>query len=490
MLCRGTLKNYNLANEVDTLNVKVLSFIKNMSYTISSNLISLIVSTLVVLVVPKLIGVTEYGYWQLYLFYTSYVGFLHFGWNDGIYLRYGGENYRNLNKKLFYSQYISILFFQLIIGSFLFLIVNIFGQDPNRIFIFRMIAFSLVIINVRTFFLYVLQATNRIKEYAQITIIDRVIYIILMLILISLNIRDFKAMIIADVVSRFISLAYSLYTCKEITYNRITTYKLSFKETAININVGIKLMFANIAGNLIIGAVRFGIERTWDVTTFGKVSLTLSLSNMLMIFINAIGIIMFPILRRTNMEKLGGIYTTLRDFLMIFLLGILVLYYPLKTIMVMWLPQYAESLLYMALVFPIFIYEGKMALLINTYLKTLRREKVLLRINLISMALSLLMTYATTQIFNNLNIAIVTIVILLAIRSAMAEMYLSKELSIRVKKDIVLEVLLTIVFILSGWFVNSLMTMLIYGMTYIIYLLIKRKDIVNTIQNIKLLMKA
>lgn len=490
MLCRGTLKNYNLANEVNTLNVKVLSFIKNMSYAISSNLISLIVSTLVVLVVPKLIGVTEYGYWQLYLFYTSYVGFLHFGWNDGIYLRYGGENYRNLNKKLFYSQYISILFFQLIIGSFLFLIVNIFGQDPNRIFIFRMIAFSLVIINVRTFFLYVLQATNRIKEYAQITIIDRVIYIILMLILISLNIRDFKAMIIADVVSRLISLAYSLYTCKEITYNRITTYKLSFKETAININVGIKLMFANIAGNLIIGAVRFGIERAWDVTTFGKVSLTLSLSNMLMIFINAIGIIMFPILRRTNMEKLGGIYTTLRDFLMIFLLGILVLYYPLKTIMVMWLPQYAESLLYMALVFPIFIYEGKMALLINTYLKTLRREKVLLRINLISMALSLLMTYATTQMFNNLNIAIVTIVILLAIRSAMAEMYLSKELSIRVKKDIVLEVLLTIVFILSGWFVNSLMTMLIYGMTYIIYLLIKRKDIVNTIQNIKLLMKA
>lgn len=66
-----------------------------------------------------------------------------------------------------------------------------------------------------------------------------------------------------------------------------------------NISVGIKLMFANIASMLIIGIVRFGIERAWDVATLGKVSLTLSILNMI-IFINAVGIIMFPTLRRTN----------------------------------------------------------------------------------------------------------------------------------------------------------------------------------------------
>lgn len=467
------------------MNVKALSFIKNLSYTISSNLISLIVSTLVVLVVPKLIGVPEYGYWQLYLFYTSYVGFLHFGWNDGIYLRYGGEDYENLDKRLFYSQYISLFFFQLLMGSILFLIAYIFVQDTNRIFIFKMISLSLIIINIRTFFLYILQATNRIKEYAKITIIDRVIYIVLMLVIISLNIRDFKVMILADVLSRFVSLIFAFHTCKEIVYNRITIYKISLKEIAININVGIKLMFANIAGNLIIGAVRFGIERTWDVSTFGKVSLTLSISNMMMIFINAIGIIMFPIIHRTDKEKIGSIYSTLRDSLMILLLGILVLYYPLKTIMTMLLPQYTESLLYMALVFPILIYEGKMALLISTYLKALRLEKVLLQINIISLVMSLIMTYTITQIFENLNLAILSIVILLAMRSALAETYLSKEINIKFKKDILLEIILIIIFILSGWFINSWITILIYGVVYSVYLLIKRKDIARTIYNVK-----
>lgn len=53
----------------------------------------------------------EYGYCQLHLFYSSYVGFLHFGWNDGIYLRYGGKNYIELDKKLFFFQILHVNYF-------------------------------------------------------------------------------------------------------------------------------------------------------------------------------------------------------------------------------------------------------------------------------------------------------------------------------------------------------------------------------------------
>lgn len=467
-----------------------MSFIKNMSYTISSNLISLIVSTLVVLVIPKLIGVEEYGYWQLYIFYSSYVGFLHFGWNDGIYLRFGGEEYKNLDKKLFFSQFVELFISQFIIGMLIWGFAVIFMEDTNRGFILQMVAIAMILTNTRIMLLYILQATNRIREYSRITIFDRIAYIFLITVLLFLGIRDFKLMIFADLVGKFISLFFAALSCKDIVFRRINTFYLTISESIINISVGIKLMFANIASMLIIGIVRFGIERAWDVATFGKVSLTLSISNMMMIFINAVGIIMFPILRRTNQDRLANIYSTMRDFLMAILLGFLIIYYPLKTFMAAWLPQYAESLLYMSLVFPMFIYEGKMALLINTYLKTLRREKVMLKINLVSMILSLFMTYITTQVFVNLDIAILNIVVLLAIRSAIAESYLARELNIRVRKDVLLEVLLTIVFILTGWFVNSWMTMIIYGIVYFIYLMIKRKDITGTIQNIKLLMKS
>jgi hypothetical protein len=49
---------------------------------------------------------------------------------------------------------------------------------------------------------------------------------------------------------------------------------------------------------------------------------------------------------------------------------------------------------------------------------------------------------------------------------------------------------MTLIFILTGWFINSLFAVLIYVLAYIMYLVVKRKDITNTIQNLKILIKA
>jgi O-antigen/teichoic acid export membrane protein len=455
-----------------------------------SNLISLAVSVLVILVVPKLIGVEEYGYWQLYLFYIAYVGFLHFGWNDGIYLRYGGAEYENLDKDLFHSQFQMLTFLQIGIAIIISISSILFVTDSNRTFILLMVALCLIITNSRWMLIYTLQATKRIKEYAQITIIGRVLYISIIVICLAIGIRDYKTMIVADIVGRFISLAYAAYCCRDIVFRKVTSFYFSFSETLKNISTGAKLMFANIASLLIIGVIRFGIERSWDVSTFGKVSLTLSVSNMMMIFINALGIIMFPLLRRTDNKNLPGIYASLRDILMTVMLGVMIVYYPMKEVLSIWLPNYAESLKYMALLFPIFIYEGKMALLINTYLKTLRKESLMLKINLISLTLSFLSAFIFILVFRDLNLLIVSIVFLLGFRSILAEILLSRLLNVSVIKDILLEIILTIVFILSGWILDSWGTVLIYGSGYIVYLLIKRKDLSATAGTIRKLIKA
>jgi len=106
--------------------------------------------------------------------------------------------------------------------------------------------------------------------------------------------------VVIDLLGKFISLIFAMIICKRLVFLNIGNFKINFIETYTNISVGIKLMISNIASMLIVGVVRFGIERTWDITTFGKVSLTLSISNLLMLFINALGIIMFPVLRRTD----------------------------------------------------------------------------------------------------------------------------------------------------------------------------------------------
>ena len=474
---------------VKKLDKRLLVGIKNLNYMLNANIITFFISTMVVLIIPKMIGVPEYGMFQLYIFYTSYAGFLLFGWNDGIYLRFGGYDYDRLDKTAISSQFYMSLVFQIIIFLSL-LTIQPFLLENQLSSIKIFILTSVLITNSSGILLSTFQATNKFKQFSISQISGRLTYIILTLIFVVQGTANFITIIVCDLIGKVITFCVALYFSRDIVCRKISDIHFDYKEAYRNISVGIKLMFANIASMLIIGFVRFGIERTWDVATFGKVSLTLSISNMMMIFINAVGIIMFPILRRTNHEKLSSIYSTMRDFLMVILLGFLIIYYPLKTIMVAWLPQYAESLLYMSLVFPIFIYEGKMALLINTYLNTLRREKVMLKINLFSMVLSLFITYMTTQVFVNLELVILNIVILLSIRSVIAECYLARELNIKVKKDIVLELLLTTVFIVTGWFVNSWMTVVFYGIAYMCYLLIKRKDIIETSKNIKSLIKA
>lgn len=469
------------------MNSKLKDLIINFSYSLTSNLITLIISTLVIIIVPKLIGIEEYGYWQLYLFYSSYVGFLHFGWNDGIYLRYGGKEYKDLKKEMFFSQFYMLVFIQVILFLLVFTVSNLFINNQNRLFVFQMIAFNLLLLNSKSMLLFILQGTNRIKEYARITMIDKIIYIILIVSFLLIGIREFKLLIIADLVGKAVSLGYAMFCCRDIVFKKLLLFYFDFKEVVRNINVGIKLMFANIASMLIIGATRFGIERTWDVATFGRVSLTLSISNFLMIFISAVGIVMFPILRRMNQNNLATIYVYFRALLMPILLGLLIFYFPLKITLSAWLPQYAESLKYMTMLFPMIVYEGKTTLLINTYLKTLRKEKLMLNINLISLCLSIVFTIIATIVFKNLDFAILSIVVVLAIRSVIAEFFLSKFLSISVFKDIALELLVTSIFILVGWLINSWYIVLNYTLVYVVYLFLKKRDIANSITYLRVL---
>ena len=57
-------------------------FLKNIIMAFSAQGLSLIISIMMSLVMPYFLGVVDYSYWQLYIFYIGYVGFFHFGLND------------------------------------------------------------------------------------------------------------------------------------------------------------------------------------------------------------------------------------------------------------------------------------------------------------------------------------------------------------------------------------------------------------------------
>ena len=471
------------------MNTKLRNILENITYTFTANILTMLISIIMTLILPKFLGVTDYSYYQLYIFFISYVGFFHFGWIDGIYLKIGGMEYNDLEKSNYVTQFWMLNLLEIIIAA----IISIFAlftiKNIDKSFVLISTSVCGVITILRTYLLFILQSTNRIKEYAKYTRVDRFIYFALVIVFLFLGFKNYKIILYIDIFSKLVALVLCANKMKDIVFGKLNISKNTLLEIFENISIGIKLMLANIASTLIIGVVRFGIQKNWDIETFGKISLTLNISNLLMTFINAVAVIMFPLLRREEKSNLPKIYMIIRNTLMIFLYMMLIFYYPLKLILSTWLPQYADSLRYMALLFPICIYESKMSMLINTYLKSFRKEKSMLIINAISLILSLIVTILSVFILNNLTLAILSIVFLLGFRCVIGELVLTKIMNILIYKDIILETVLTAIFIIFSWFINNMFCSIIYTCFYLIYVFIKRKEIKRTILIFKKILK-
>lgn len=450
--------------------------IKNIFHVFVSNGIGFLISALVTFVAPKVLGVSSYGYFQLYIFYTSYITCLHFGWADGLFLKLGGSYYDKLDKNALRKQVWLYNLWSGLLSVILFSVVLCMNNEFGKEVVLLFSCVNLLIALPRTLFQIILQSTNRIREYATLLMLEKIVYLA-GAVLCFVARGSFVWLILADLAGKGVSCIYSFVQCRDLLVLLPKDLQGAFGEIADNIKVGVKLTISNFSSMLINGVVRFSIEKTWDVETFGRVSLTMSVSNLLMLFIRAVALTMFPILRRTEEEQLSEIYTTMRTCLMVPLLGMLVFYYPARVILSAWLPQYADSLIYMALLFPMCVFESKMSMLIETYMKTLRKEKWLLMVNVTTVVISVVITLITTYWLHNLDLAVASIVFLLAFRCVFAELLLSTVLDVNVKTDIVLELALTIIFIGASWFVGGIAGLAIYAAAYLVYLFIKRNDV-------------
>ncbi|MFB6317646.1 lipopolysaccharide biosynthesis protein [Saccharicrinis sp. FJH54] len=460
-------------------------FFSNLSYAILSNLLVLIVSLLTSLVLPKVLGVKEYSYWQLYLFYSTYVGFLHFGWCDGIYLRYGGQNYNDLNKQSLNGQFYLLFIIQLIFSVLIYLTTLNLNLGDDRKYVIRLITFCLVATNMRWMLVYVLQATNRIKDYAFVMIMDRFIYVFFIIVLLVVGYKSYKLLVVADVIAKVISLAYAIYLVKEITELKLKTFLIDIYDIIENLKSGIKLMFANLASVLMIGIIRLGVERAWDIITFGKISLTLSAARLMMVFINAVGVVLYPLLRKMDDRQISKYYNSIRDLLSPFLLSLLIFYYPLQVVLNKWLPSYKEGLIYFVFVFPICFFEGKMALLNNTFLKVLRKEKLLLHVNLWALAVSLILTLIFTLVYRSLDYLMASVVVVLGLRTFLAELWLSKYIKVNIVKESMIEFGLIFLFILTGSFFGSFISPIWFIIVIAFYIYRQKGPIKKSIEILK-----
>lgn len=448
--------------------------IKNFAYTITSNIIATVISVIIVAILPNSLGTTDYGYYQLFLFYVSYVGVIHFGLNDGIYLLNSGNDYSELNKEQLHYQFILELLFLSIISLIGSCLVFRSSIDENRQFVIIFALLYMITSNLRGFLLNILQITNRIKHYSIMNVIGRCLFIIL--VMISLLFKcDFKFVIIADSFGRFVSLIIGMWFCSDII--KISPKdKVDFKLIKEALSCGSKLLVANLSSQLILGVIKLGVERNWDICVFGKVSLAITASNMLMMLANAIGLVFYPMMCKLNIDKLNDFYSVMQKCLGSIMLVMLLVYFPFKLFIHRFMPNYTDAVYYMALAFPSTIFEAKMAILLNNYMKKCREEKWMLIINLIMLIIGTVLVYLTCVLLHNLLLTVSLLVILLGIRCSFVECYIKRKYGIGSFVQLIIQNTMVTIFVIATLNLDTIYSFAIYLVSCFILIILGRRS--------------
>ena len=449
--------------------------------------IGFVVSIIMSLLVPKVLSVEQYGYWQLFIFYSSYSGFFLFGLCDGIYLLNGGKSRDEIDRRDINSQYAVGLVMQAVIAVVIVVLAAFTTSDENRFFV--LVSFSLitVITNISGILGLTFQAINETKLYSYSRMVDRLVFAVPLVVMVVLHVADFRCYVVTYLISMSACCAYCVWHARDIIKAGLNTPRAGISSALCSMQVGYKLMFATIADMLILGICRFLVDSAWGIEAFANVSFSLSIVNFFITFVTQASMVLFPALRQGSEAERRSFYRVIRDSMELCFPVVYLLYFPMASILGWWLPQYSNSLIYFAFLLPICVFNTKMDVGCSTYFKVLRMEKTLLVVNLVTVAASSLLALVSVFVLQSLQFVLLGAVASIIGRSLYSERLLNRCLNCQGMKMAYEEVLLTAAFMFSALFIMSWLGFFLYLICYFAYILLNQdcfKELIATFSRV------
>lgn len=454
--------------------IKKNTITSNIIISVSVQGISLILSFVLGFILPKFLNEYQYANWQTFSLYIGYVGVLHFGLLDGIVLRYSQYDYNQLDKERIRSQFKILFFSTVMLATIIIIAVLLFVEGISRSIVI-LVAIGIVSKNLVTYNSYSFQITNRIDKYAALILARNISFCAMTIILIAVGIKRFEWYCIADLAGDFIGAILSIFFNNGMYFGKSLSLLEAFKEWRINVSSGIMLMLANWSSTLLVGCAKMIVQWHWGLLIFGKVAFSFSLSNLFLSFVTAVSIVLFPQLKRMEQEQLPYVYRKIRAIITPVLFIAMLCYFPGCWILEKYLPQYSQSLIYLGILLPIVVYTSKVSMLTNNYLKAYRKEKAMLYVNVISVALMIISVVISTYFFDDLSAVMVWVVFATAIKSILSEGIVSKEINIYFIKETIIEAIITIAFIVCVNSFERIYACIFYSIILVVYLLYNRK---------------
>jgi O-antigen/teichoic acid export membrane protein len=345
---------------------------KGFFFIVLSNLVSLLVGIGSSFLIPKLLQVDDYAIFKLFTLYSSYVGFFHFGFVDGIYLRFGGENYSNLNKEKFRSYFRFFLLLELSASLITCSLAFIKGINTYVLFL---VAFELLLSNLITYFSAIAQITTRFKMVSAGSFLLSITKLINLFIFLKLTkIADGAyatpyAYIFLCLTSELFELSFFFYKFKDLVLGKGENWRSIKKDIASFFSLGMPLLLSNLITILLFNSNTQIVSLGFDSKTFGVYSFSYNVFSVVSIFTSAISLVLFPVLKRFDTKVMMEKYSVYLEKLSILLCFSLCFFPPIKLFINWFLPNYAASIDTIRICLPAIILYNLLLILVHNYYK-------------------------------------------------------------------------------------------------------------------------
>lgn len=309
-----------------------------------ANIINLIINLLSGFILPKELSVETYAAIKTFQLYASYTGVLHFGFVDGIYLKYGGRNLSDIGTPIIERNLSTMRIFQLCVA-----IVGVIAGLVSHNYILAIFGLYIMPTNILSFFQYLYQAVGEFDSYSRILNGTNILKFAINLFLIFIINTDlaYLYILVFFIVELIIWIVIEIMFVKRAQC-KFTVFSFSFADLWDNIKNGIALTVGNLSSIFLTGMDRWFIKILLDTMAFAQYSFAVSMENLLSVAITPITVTLYNYFcNESDENKIRRV----RNSVQVFAAFLITSAFPAKFILETYLQKYIDSVNVMFLLF-------------------------------------------------------------------------------------------------------------------------------------------
>ncbi|WP_332237851.1 lipopolysaccharide biosynthesis protein [Sporolactobacillus sp. KGMB 08714] len=443
-----------------------MHIIRDLSKVFSANVVNILVGIVTGFLVPAFLPINAYADIKTFTLYVSYLGILHLGFIDGVFIKYGGERFNRIDRDSLAGEKNFLLIFQLAVT----LLILAAGLYMKSLVIIAL-ALSVVPVNMTTFYRNVFQSMGEFSIYTRIMYATSLATLFVQLFLLFIIHAEKSAPYVYGLVLINYFIFFALEILLPLKKTRPIWNAADFRKL---FRAGIFIMIGNFSTVFYYSVDRLLVKHFFTTSAFAYYSFAISMLSAVNILITSLTSTLYPYLSRmADRTRLNTIKNA------VLIAGTLFsgVYFVFEIIVYYFIKKYIPSLDIISILFigfPAMVVVN--VLYVNLYKIERKQKKYLATVSAI-LILSVCLMIATVFLFHDYRtISVVTTLSYYAWFIIAARTF--QKISIKMK-DTVFLIVNVLLFFLCSQFVAIFLNIVLYYLTLALLIFVfYRKDLI------------